>query len=148
MYTGGEEKAIRTFEAPLVVLEGLSKLAGSQQARELLDRVEGTADCKDKDSFASHTRCGAAPLGMEAVRHSVKWLFAMPLVRRVKSAYIPELGLSNRAASLMTDTEAKEQVGNVNAYCYECALVLLVLSGVPGGRHAKVGQMSAGGPAI
>jgi elongator complex protein 2 len=44
MYTGGDEKAIRTFEAPVVVLDGLSKLAGSVQAKELLTQLNGTAE--------------------------------------------------------------------------------------------------------
>ena len=57
MYTGGEEKAIRTFEAPIVVLEGLSKLSGNVQAKELLHRLEGVESKEQSSSKSSvHSR--------------------------------------------------------------------------------------------
>lgn len=76
-YSGGDEKAIRAFQAPLLVLEGLHKLSGNTAAGDV---VKSEKDGNHEGSS-----------------------------QRIHSAYIPELGLSNKPASQMSADEAKEQ---------------------------------------
>lgn len=72
VFTGGEEKIIRVFAAPEIVLTGLQRLCNIGSAVEEVD-----------DEFISSSR--------------------------VHQAYIPELGLSNKACDGMTKAEMKEQ---------------------------------------
>jgi len=74
VFTGGEEKIIRVFSAPEIVLRGLHRLCHIDSAGR-----EGNGE----DSSIS--------------------------TGRVQQAYIPELGLSNKACNSMTKDEIKEQ---------------------------------------
>lgn len=69
IFSGGDEKIIRVFDAPLIVIDGLEKLCDikpySQSSESMQDRVQ--------------------------------------------RAYIPELGLSNKSADLMSQQEQLEQ---------------------------------------
>lgn len=68
IFSGGDEKVIRVFDAPLIVLDGLEKLCGIKPYSEAIDNIQ-----------------------------------------RVQRAYIPELGLSNKSADLMSKQEKLEQ---------------------------------------
>ena len=76
LYSGGDEKAIRIFQAPGLVAEGLVQLSGNLAAQEYLTRK----------AFGEN--------------------FKTQLVHR---AYIPELGLSNKSADMMSEDEVNEQ---------------------------------------
>lgn len=75
VFTGGEEKIIREFSAPEIVLTGLRRLCN-------IDSGEGQV----VEFMGSSSTC------------------------RVQRAYIPELGLSNKACDAMTKAEMKEQL--------------------------------------
>lgn len=67
LFTGGDEKLIRVFDAPQIFFEGLIKLCHQQEFNKLEES-------------------------------------------KIYKAYIPELGLSNKASDLMTNQELKEIV--------------------------------------
>jgi len=69
IFSGGDEKIIRVFDAPLIVIDGLEKLCNIKPYSESTDSI----------------------------------------VERVQRAYIPELGLSNKSADLMSKQEKLEQ---------------------------------------
>jgi len=79
LYSAGDEKMIRVFDAPEVVLDGLSTLCGRER-----EGVSSGADVASAASIASNLR--------------------------IKNAYIPELGLTNRAAHMMSGAEKAEQL--------------------------------------
>ena len=82
LYSAGDEKMIRVFDAPDVVLEGISTLC-CPTADTDTDTALGTANTASATSATSS---------------------------RIRNAYIPELGLTNRAANLMNGTEKAEQL--------------------------------------
>ena len=69
IFSGGDEKIIRVFDAPLTVIDGLEKLCGIKQYKEDIENS----------------------------------------TQRIQRAYIPELGLSNKSADLMSKQEKMEQ---------------------------------------
>jgi hypothetical protein len=75
VFTGGEEKIIREFAAPEIVLTGLRRLCNIDSAVGQVDEFIGSSS-----------------------------------TYRVQRAYIPELGLSNKACDSMTKAEMKEQL--------------------------------------
>lgn len=83
LFTGGEEKIIRVFAAPEIVLTGLQRLCNIGSA------VGEVTD--DDDSIGTTSSCTYSNSN------------------RVQRAYIPELGLSNKACDGMTKAEMKEQ---------------------------------------
>lgn len=82
IYSGGDEKAVRIFEAPTVVTEGLVKLSNNEWAEEYCS--------------------SAAPDNTDSDRSVLKG-------GKVHRAYIPELGLSNKSSNMMNEEEVKEQ---------------------------------------
>jgi len=81
IYSGGDEKVVRIFESSIVVAEGLVQLSNNEWAQQYLNSTE----IKDNTS-------GSA-LKSE----------------KIHRAFIPELGLSNKAADMMSEDEIKEQ---------------------------------------
>jgi len=79
LYSAGDEKMIRVFDAPDVVLEGISTL------------------CCPTAGTATVTALGTTNT-------------ASATSSRIRNAYIPELGLTNRAANLMNGAEKAEQL--------------------------------------
>jgi hypothetical protein len=86
IYSAGDEKIVRTFEAPSTLLAGVQALCG-------IDLRGGPKPVPvDTSNNAAKTK---APTKAKANAH-------------VTSAYIPELGLSNKAADQMSGEEAAE----------------------------------------
>lgn len=81
LYSGADEKLLRVFDSPSIVLDGLKILAGVDA------------------SGVGRTQGAGVGEGGEGGEVSV----------RVQRAYIPELGLSNRAAEMMSKEEKVEQ---------------------------------------
>lgn len=90
LYTAGEEKMIRVFDAPRSVLAGLSALCGIHQQQEKENYGEMPAGAE-----------GAAVMGTSVASAG-----------RIEQAYIPELGLSNKAMEFMSKQEQSEQVNH------------------------------------
>ena len=85
IYSGGDEKAVRIFESPLVVAEGLVQLSGNGVAQDYCHEKNTTVDDGEGNMVTSPSD-------------------------KVYRAYIPELGLSNKPADLMSEEEVNEQV--------------------------------------
>ena len=77
MFTGGEEKIIRVFAAPEIVLTGLQRLCN----------IASSCTYSSSNNNNNNNNNNS----------------------RVQRAYIPELGLSNKACDGMTKAEMKEQ---------------------------------------
>jgi elongator complex protein 2 len=92
LYSGGDEKAIRIFEAPLVVAEGLVHLSDNASAREY---------CANNTSKATTTTT-TTTVTISATTSALK-------PKKVHRAFIPELGLSNKPADLMSGEEVTQQ---------------------------------------
>jgi hypothetical protein len=57
LYSGGDEKAIRIFEAPIVVLEGLSKLSISHSATSIHESQSNkVSKVEDNSNFSGGER--------------------------------------------------------------------------------------------
>ena len=92
LYSAADEKLLRVFDAPLSVIDGLSTLCGIHRSPQSIDRNalsnkiilhESNTDINENQQCES--------------------------TNRVRRAYIPELGLSNRAAETMSSQEKYEQ---------------------------------------
>lgn len=109
LYTAGEEKLIRVFDAPATVLRGLEKLAGIIQP--LVVETIGSTRCVLLSLLRSY--CG----------RNQRISFTFSAYFRIEQAYIPELGLSNKAQEFMSKQEQTEQV---YLHLIEFAVVLCV----------------------
>lgn len=85
LFTGGDEKVIRVFDCPQNVVDGVSKFCGSERAAKVL---------------------------MEDAHRCDRFFDMINIFHSVRRAYIPELGLSTKAATLMTAEEATEEVSS------------------------------------
>lgn len=56
LYSAGDEKAIRVFEAPSIVLEGLSTLSGNRSAHGLLGDASSSSDAEQKPEGVNQKR--------------------------------------------------------------------------------------------
>jgi hypothetical protein len=84
IYTAGEEKLIRVFDEPLVVMKSLQLLSDFQYFN------------KNKHDTNNN-------------KHFEYEFDNEDFNQRIEQAYIPELGLSNKALTTMTTNEKKEQ---------------------------------------
>ena len=92
LYSAADEKLLRVFDAPSSVIDGLSTLCGIHRNSQSNDQnARNSKDSLvDSDSdIHENQRCEST--------------------NRVRRAYIPELGLSNRAAETMSSQEKYEQ---------------------------------------
>jgi elongator complex protein 2 len=93
LYSSADEKLIRIFDAPLSVLDGLETLCNiNNKIEKRVNENEKNLDNEIHLNFDDDAR--------DNEKSSIS---------RVRRAYIPELGLSNRAAEMMSMQEKTEQ---------------------------------------
>ena len=92
LYSAADEKLLRVFDAPSSVIDGLSTLCGIHRNSQSKDQNAPS----NKDSLVDSDGDIHENQQCESTN-------------RVRRAYIPELGLSNRAAETMSSQEKYEQ---------------------------------------
>jgi hypothetical protein len=99
IYTGGDEKCIRVFDAPSTVVSGLDKLCGYSQVQ--VSAITGTTGVMGEDGEQGGEQGGDKGSDKGSDKGGVG--------DRVAKAYIPELSLTNKAHETMSEQERREQ---------------------------------------
>lgn len=94
LYSSADEKLLRVFDAPQCVIEGLLTLCGVDRSK-----TSNKISAANPDQNSAPLSSYPTPIDLPSD----------PDAPRVRRAYIPELGLSNRAAETMSSLEKSEQ---------------------------------------
>lgn len=93
LYSSADEKLIRIFDAPSSVIDGLVVLCNINK--------------NEKSNENVHEKNSIHEINLDFTDDVIDCEYSS--ISRVRRAYIPELGLSNRAAEMMSSQERTEQ---------------------------------------
>jgi hypothetical protein len=125
LYSSADEKLIRIFDAPLSVIDGLEVLCNinkNEKKNENENENEKNLINENNSNFNNDV--------IDSENLSIS---------RVRRAYIPELGLSNRAAEMMSSQEKTEQdARNVQGLERICVFLRETIHGIDFVTHCLV----------